>query len=192
MTKRQASQAHATRPKPHAQRLHPRMRRRTPSRANARSLERTLTEPEEGVLRRGGIAADDFAPVRPGLRDAAALYEELLATSLTVDEVATRLRVDASRVRQRLAARSLYGVRVGPAWRLPRFQFRASGGVVPGLEKILARLPDDLSPVAVQRWLTTPNVDLTARDDDERPLTPLEWLQTGHSPEVAAELAAEL
>lgn len=182
------------RPKAVDRTTHARARGRatTVARASQAARERSLTVDEVGLLRRGGIAPEDFARVRPDLREAAALYDDLLAISFTVGEAAARLGVDPSRIRQRLAARTLYGVRAGQSWRLPRFQFCPTSGVVPGIEKVIARLPADLSPVAVHRWFTLPHVDLTTRDDAERPLSPLEWLQTGHSPLVAAALAAEL
>lgn len=86
----------------------------------------------------------------------------------------------------------MYGVKVGlggrRAWRLPRFQFTESG-LVPGLDHVLRRLPEDLHPVALYRWLTTPHPDLVV---DDEPATPFEWLTAGHDPEAAAELAAEL
>ena len=53
-------------------------------------------------------------------------------------------------------------------------------------------MPPDISPLAALQWFTTPNPDLCTRDDDERPLTPLQWLLGGNPPEAAAELAAAL
>ena len=53
---------------------------------------------------------------------------------LSVDEAARTLKVDSSRIRQRLSGdpRSLFGVKVGKAWRVPRFQFDGKR-VAPGL-----------------------------------------------------------
>lgn len=152
----------------------------------------TLLELEETALRQGGVGPRDFAIVRPALNQTATLYRAMLDNSLSVEDAATLLRVDASRVRQRLAGRTLYGIKTSEGWRLPRFQFSERGGLVSGIDKVLTRLPVDLNPVAVYRWFTTPNVDLHTRDDEEQPLTPLEWLETGHSPDSAAELAVEL
>ena len=63
---------------------------------------------------------------------------------------------------------------------------------MPGVGVVVKRLPVDIGALAVARWFSSPNPDLTTRDDDERALTPLEWLLGGNPPEAAAELAAAL
>jgi len=97
----------------------------------------------------------------------------------------------ASRIRQRLADRSLYGLKDGNAWLLPAFQF-GSNALVPGVSVVVRRLPPDIGVLAAARWFSRPNPDLCTRDDDERPLTPRQWLLGGNPPEEAAELAAAL
>ncbi len=151
----------------------------------------TLTEPEEAVLAKRGVepVSDEEALLIDA--EAAAAYHRLRATSLGVEEAARRLGVNASRVRQRLAERSLYGLKDGSTWLLPAFQFQAEG-LVPGVDVVVRRLPSDIGPLAVARWFSNPNSDLCTRDDQERPLTPLRWLLGGNSPERAAELAAAL
>jgi hypothetical protein len=52
-------------------------------------------------------------------------------------------------------------------------------------------LPKDLHPIGVYHWFTTPNPDL-APENLGRALSPREWLLTGHSPIVVAELASDL
>jgi hypothetical protein len=143
-------------------------------------------------LKRGVVEATSFAAVRPAMQPAADLFQILLQDSLTVEQTATRLAVDASRIRQRLAASTLYGIKVGGEWRLPLFQFRPDGSPVPGIEAVTRAFASDLNPVAVWRWLTAPNVDLVSRAGTPTALTPLEWLATGHAPDLAAALAAEL
>src|SRR5438067_2007666 len=84
------------------------------------------------VLTRGGFELDPL-PLdedHPIVRSAAA-YAALLGSSLSVAAAAARLGVDGSRVRQRLAERTLYGIKQPSGWRLPLFQF-ADGGLVPG------------------------------------------------------------
>ena len=49
----------------------------------------------------------------------------------------------ASRIRQRLADRSLYGLKDGNAWLLPAFQF-GSNALVPGVSVVVRRLPPDI------------------------------------------------
>jgi hypothetical protein len=151
----------------------------------------TLTAPEEAALARGGVGAVSADETRLVEAQSAAAYQQLRAESLGVEEAARRLGVNTSRIRQRLAARSLYGVKDGNAWLLPAFQF-VGNGLVPGIQDVLRRLPEGLSPLAVARWLTLPNPDLPTRDDEERPLSPRQWLLEGNPPGPAAELAAAL
>jgi hypothetical protein len=151
----------------------------------------TLTAAEETALARGGVSAVSDDEVRVVQGRTAAEYERLRATGLSAEDAARRLGVNASRVRQRLAERSLYGIKEGNAWILPAFQFRGEGEV-PGLDAVVRRLPPDIGAVAVARWFASPNPDLCTRDDEERPLTPLQWLLAGNPPGPAAELAAAL
>ena len=151
----------------------------------------TLTASEESALARGGVepvSEEDVAVVQAR---AASAFQELRDSSLTVDEAAVRLGVNPSRIRQRLAARSLYGLKDGNTWLLPAFQF-VSSGLVPGVGVVVRTMPPDIGPLAAARWFTSPNPDLCARDEDERPLTPLQWLLGGKPPEAAVELAAAL
>jgi hypothetical protein len=150
-----------------------------------------LTESEEAALARGGVLHVPPPEQRRVEAQAAAAYQRLREESLDIAAAARRLGVTTGRIRQRLAARSLYGLKEGNAWLLPAFQF-AEQGLVPGIEAVLKRLPPDISPLAVARWLATPNPDLCTRDDDERPLSPRQWLLEGHPAEPAAELAAAL
>lgn len=151
----------------------------------------TLTEAEAKALASGagGRSAPDATIVIRALAEAA--YSAVVESAVSVDDAGRLLGVNASRVRQRLAERSLYGIKHAGSWRLPAFQF-TKRGLIPGIEIVLKALPADLSVVAVARWFETPNPDLCTRDDDERPLTPLEWLASGHPAEAAAELASAL
>ena len=104
---------------------------------------------------------------------------------------AARLRVDTGRIRQRLADRSLYGFKDGHTWLLPAFQF-GSKALVPGVGVVVRRLPPEIGVLSAARWFSSPNPDLCTRDDDERPLTPLQWLLGGDPPEAAAGLPPAL
>ena len=53
--------------------------------------------------------------------------------------------MDDSRIRQRLAARALYGIKVRDGWRLPVFQFDGAA-VVPGLSTVFSRFDMELHP----------------------------------------------
>lgn len=150
-----------------------------------------LSEPEATALKRGGF---ELAPVTAesskALARTAAKYAALRDTSFTAGETAQKLGVDPSRVRQLLAARKIYGLQIRGAWKVPVFQFE-DDRLLPGLEEVVPALPKDLHPVGVYNWFTTPNPDLVPEEYD-RALSPREWLLTGHSPDVVAELAADL
>jgi hypothetical protein len=152
-----------------------------------------LTDAEERLLRDGGLPSAPLGPEEAlVLHRASAEYARLLDESYTVEEAAGLLGVNTSRIRQRLTGtpRTLFGIKLGKSWRIPMFQFHARRGLVPGLERVLERLPPDLHPVAVYRWFTSPNPDLTFQDDAA--ISPLDWLRVGNAPEVVAELAAGL
>jgi hypothetical protein len=151
-----------------------------------------LTEEEESILRRGGLHPGPLRQdERRFLYRGTVEYADLLRDSYSVEQAARVLGVNGSRIRQRLIGtpRTLYGLKLGKAWRIPRFQFQARH-LVPGIEAVLARLPSNLHPVAVYRWFTSPNQDLTVAD--ERRVSPLDWLRSGNPPEAVADLAAAL
>jgi len=151
----------------------------------------SLTTAERDALRRGGM---DLVPVEWGREDpllrTAAEYAVLFASAYTVAQTAELLQVEPSRIRQRLAADTLYGVKERGSWRLPRFQFEG-GRLVPNIGPVLARLRDGLHPVGVWRWFTTANPDLVV-GEDETPVSPLEWLRAGFDAARVADLAGEL
>src|SRR5713226_3351073 len=132
-----------------------------------------------------GVSTDDLAPLcpdepRPDLQ-AAAEHAGLAASALTVSQAAARLGVDASRIRQRLAARTLFGIRVEGSWRLPLFQFTDDGrSLVTSFGTIAPRLAD-LHPLDVATWFTTPHGDLVGgvAGNAEIAVSPREWLLGG-------------
>lgn len=128
------------------------------------------------------LAAPHLGPVA-GL---AAAYGALVSGSLRVSEVAERLGVDPSRVRQRIHARSLYAFRHRSTWLIPAFQID-QGRVLAGLPPVLAALAPDLHPVAATRWLTTPT---GALELDGEAVSPVAWLRSGSDPAVVAAAAA--
>jgi len=99
-----------------------------------------LTEEERRQLNAGGVALR--APRRDMAVEGAGRYAEILSTSLSVPEVAKILGVNTSRVRQRLIARTLYGIKTGGEWRVPSFHFHG-GREVPGLRAVAS------SPIAI-------------------------------------------
>jgi hypothetical protein len=107
--------------------------------------------------------------------------------SLTTHEAAKQLKVDPSRIRQRLRENSLFGIDYDGEKRLPRFQFERNQ-VVPGLREVIAALPADLNPLDVAEWFLSPNPDLEV-DAQDAPLSPREWLLKGHSAQAVVDLA---
>jgi hypothetical protein len=154
-----------------------------------------LTGAELAFLADAGVGADELAPLEAGAESpklrGAAKNAALLASVLSVQEAAPRLGVDASRIRQRLAKRSLYGVRVDGGWRLPLFQFTDDlSAIVPGFGVIAPALAD-LHPVDVANWFTQPHVDLAVGEDQTR-VSPRDWLLSGGDPQELLPLAEEL
>jgi hypothetical protein len=134
----------------------------------------------------------DLRPRRPDEVDsrarAVAAQAVLRDSALTVSDAATTLRVDTSRIRHRLAAGRLVGWKDRGGWRLPAWQFTESG-VLPGLEIVLAALPNDQPPLVVAAFMTTPQEDLQLGGS---PGTPRQWLLAGGDPDRVAALAAVL
>ena len=163
-------------------------------RRKAAVRNRPFTVHERALLARGGF--DPEAPAFPGLDPvevAALKFARLRSESYTAEEAATTLAVSVGRIRQRLTSSppSLYGIKVGGDWRIPKFQFD-DGQLIAGIESVVGRLRAELNPVAVWRWFTTANPDLPADEDQSRLLTPLEWLRTGGAPDVLGDLAGDL
>lgn len=147
-----------------------------------------LSSHEQQLLREGGF--EEPRPESELPSDQGQLeYLALLQDSLSPEQAAKLLRVNSSRVRQRLGERQLFGVKDGRAWRLPRFQF-AKHRLIPGIHQVLPALPPTLHPVAVQRWFRIPHPDLELADGTA--LTPLEWLAKGYEASRVVELAALL
>jgi hypothetical protein len=150
------------------------------------------------ALRAVGVAPEELAALRPDEPradlEAAAEAAGLAASAFTVAEAAANLGVDPSRVRQRLAARTLFGMRVDEGWRLPRFQFTDDvRHVVAGFGTI-GPLLVDLHPLDVATWFTRPNSDLVvgAGGDEEFSVSPREWLISGGDPRELLPLLDEL
>ncbi|XVV01855.1 DNA-binding protein [Actinosynnema sp. CA-248983] len=109
-------------------------------------------------------------------------------SALTVAEAARQLGVDTSRIRHRLGVGRLVGWKDRGSWRLPAWQF-AGGGVLPGLEAVLAAVPSDLPALVVAGFMTTEQEDLLV---EGRPTSPRDWLLAGGDPRRVTEQAAHL
>jgi hypothetical protein len=152
------------------------------------SQHRSLTVAQERELRAAGSLGVALPPLADRASTATAVEAyQISQDALTVPAVAARLGVTASRIRQRLTARSLFGVSTpGGGWRLPRFQF-TDDGELPGLAQLLPALPADVHPVALDSFLTRPQPDLVITDEA---VSPRDWLTSGGDPAAVARIAA--
>ena len=160
--------------------------------ALAMSVDASLSSSEIDALKAVGYTAEIPSKAKAKTLDplsaTTADYLALLNTSLTATETAALLRVDSSRIRQRLRARSLFGIEHDGQWRLPLFQFER-GDTLPSLGDVLHALPTDLTALDVAEWFITPNLDLEHRD---KTLSPRAWLLRGLDVERVCELARGL
>lgn len=151
-----------------------------------------LTEGQESILREhGGITASVRGRREVGQAAVLSSSSNLAAStreSLSVEQAARLLRVDASRVRHRLRDRALYGFRIGAGLRLSVWQFDQHEPI-PGLRAVLAALPHDLHPLEVAGFMTSADPDLTVAD---QPLSPRDWLIGGGDVSTVVALARDL
>ena len=168
--------------------------RRHPLREPARDIV-PLSGAERRLLRAAGargLDADEATVAAAERRNLAVLageYAQLVAGADSADEVARRLGVKGSRVRQRVGERSLYALDT-PAGRVfPRFQFHAAG-VLPGLGRVLAALGPDAHPVGVARFFLTPTEDLESALLDGA-VSPRDWLIAGLPVDAVVDLVGE-
>lgn len=144
---------------------------------------------QRSVLAEVGL---DLSPRRQGERDsrakAVAAQAVLRDTALTVAGAAERVNVDPSRIRHRLAENRLAGWKDRGGWRLPVWQF-TNTGVLPGLDVVLAAIPEDQPPLVVAAFMTTLQEDLQLAG---APTTPRDWLLSTGDPARVARLAATL
>jgi hypothetical protein len=149
------------------------------------------TQAEVDVLAAEGVditeqQLDDHDVIGTGYRR----YLDILASGLSVAEVAARLDVTGSRVRQLLGQHRLYGIRPrGRAWVIPLWQFAGDSQLVPGIEVVNQAIPEDCHPLTVNGFFHTGQPELGTGD---RLLSPLEWLRQGGSPAPVLALARDL
>ncbi len=137
----------------------------------------------------GGLGHDDTAnPVTVAVATTAAHLIALIGTSLTIEQAAARLGVNASTIRRRISRKALYAIRVGRSNRLPLWQF-TSDGVLPHLPRVLTALPANLHPLEVHAFFTLPAEELSS---GTVPMSPGAWLGAGGAPAAVVELAASL
>jgi hypothetical protein len=145
-----------------------------------------LTEGEKRALDEGDLGEEFPKDGIDPIQRVVAEYSAMMDSALTVAQAAERLRVDPARVRQRLGERTLFGVKLKTAWRLPSFQFTERAGEVRGIGPVLASLDHELHPVEVKNWITTPELEL---EIGETPVSPRDWLLGGGSIDSVTEIA---
>ena len=150
-----------------------------------------LTAVERKVIADGGIDLDEPIGVDP-VAKGAARFAALIATSLAPKEVAERLGVLPGKVRQMIARRSLYSVKLDDRRFVPLFQFRADGSLVPNIAQVNAALPVTLHPVRVAEWYSTTDADLCLESGQGPGMTPLQWLDSGGDACQVVAIAREL
>lgn len=150
-----------------------------------------LSAVELAALRRGGVKPlKKRAGAADPLASTVSKYAAMLVAGLTTEEAARVLGVSTGRIRQKLAERSLYGIKSGRGHRLPLFQFE-NAAAVPRVGSVLQALDPGLHPVAVQNWFTRPSPDLFF-DQDQTAVSPRDWLLGGGHPDTLVALAKDL
>ncbi len=114
-------------------------------------------------------------------------YAALIRTSYTTRSLATLLDRNASWLRKRIQAGTLYAFQVDGDWYIPAFQVHERE-LLPGLAHVVQSLRPGLHPLKLERWFLMPNPDLS----DAGTWTPRDWLIAGGDPAHVAELAAHL
>jgi hypothetical protein len=153
------------------------------------SADQTMTAGELDALESVGLSTAAWAgnTQQDPLMHSVADYMALIETSFTTSQAAGYLKVDVSRIRQRLRERSLFGIEYDGEQRLPRFQFERKQ-VLPGLREVIRALPEKLNPLDVAEWFLSPNPDLELAEHDA-PLSPRDWLLHGEPVTAVVALA---
>ena len=151
-----------------------------------------LPADQQATLEAGGLDfrdADRYAA--SAVSDIVAEESALLASARAVPEVALRMGVSASRVRHLVSDGGLHCVRTGRALLLPAWQFDDDGRPLPRLRTVLAAARAGEHPLAMESFMTTPQLDLEGVDGT--PMTPRAWLLSGgDAAAVAALLASDI
>lgn len=150
----------------------------------------TLSEDEARLLDDAEFREDPDAYLAAAA-EIAGRVGHLAVTAFTSEDVASGLKISASRVRQKRLAHELWAIADGQSWvfPVPQFETDDTGGpvrVVRGLDQVFKALPQDLHPVAIDGFLHSPQADLYL----DRPLTPLQWLRGGGDIDQAVNAAA--
>ena len=152
-----------------------------------------LTEPEQVAIRSAGLDIDRRETAEP-LMKTAVKFAAILESSLTPAEAARCLDVSPGRLRQLIADRSLFSIRLEARRFVPIFQFQSPEAtrLVPNIGPVNRALATDLHPIEVLNWYTTANPDLVSPSAPEVAVSPLAWLKAGAPPGNVVALARAL
>ena len=101
---------------------------------------------------------------------------------------AERLGRSVVRIRGAIADGSLYGVKVGRSWLVPRWQLDQAQPL-PHLRKVIAVIPEGTSAVTLERVMTLPSAELYV---DGQPVSPRNWLLAGNDPAAVVDMVRQL
>ncbi|WP_370071144.1 hypothetical protein [Mycobacterium sp. MAA66] len=149
----------------------------------------TLTRRQAQLLNNADFREDAAASIAAGT-EIAGHAARLVLTALTADEVKTALNTSGTQIRRKRLDRELWAIPDGQTWRFPASQFDTdpSTGLpfrqVPGLAQLFMALPADMHPVAIDRFLHTPQPELQRSGKDR---APLDWLREGGDVDAAVD-----
>ncbi|MGR3633212.1 MAG: hypothetical protein ACU0A8_14015 [Limimaricola soesokkakensis] len=154
----------------------------------ALSRPEPLTAAEEAALASVGVGRGAGEPDLGPVMGVAVRLAAIQAGAIPLKAAAARLGVNDSRLRQRIKARTLYALRQpgGRGWMVPAFQFLGDAEL-PGLAQVLPVIREDIHPVELESFLTTPQPDL--EDADGAAMRPVDWLAQGRDPGAVRALA---
>ncbi len=157
------------------------------------SMTDALSDHERAFLQRSGAVGLDPIPsdrIRSNILSVASEYAKMAAQAYTLKQVADLLEVTTGRIRQRIDAGTLYAVASHRGRVCPQWQFH-EGTTLPGLDSVLKAVSPEAHPIAVQHFFLNISPDLESPMFDT-PLSPRDWLISGHPVDEVVILAREL
>ena len=149
-----------------------------------------LSEAEQEVLTSGGLRLNRTAG-RDLVAETAVAFANLVASSLTSGEVAGRMGLTPTRIRQMIRDREIYSFLLNGKRLVPQFQFQGNS-LVNNIRSVNRSLHEGLHPVGVDEWFRRDNPELFIDTKSIAHRSPLNWLIEGRDPAKVAFLAESL
>ena len=149
-----------------------------------------LSEMEQEVLKSGGLNLTRTS-TRDLVGETAVHFAALVECSLTAEQVATKVGMTASRIRQLIKSREIFSFYLNRKRLVPAFQHQGDQ-FVPNIETVNKAIPEGMHPVGIEQWFHQPNTELYIDEDMETLRSPLQWLAEGREPSKVAFLAENL